>query len=327
MPTLGEAAFAPASIHRQMGLSWDNLTIQCLPVFFSVPVPGPTWLYSMTEGSELPDRWAEKIACAMPERIIVPCEYNAKAFRDGMDEIGLESIPVTIINGGTNPAEFDTRELDDRYDRDYTYTFMAMGDRGARKGWSETWEAFYKTFGSYNETPNVKLIIKGRGIDNPLLEMIAGADNPDPRIEIWQEDVDDMREVWDKADCVCLPSRSEGFGMPHREAAMMGVPVITQQYGGVDDGFTQHWAITVQGGKNERVPENYEHIKGEWRKADIDELGKAMRFCFENPNRAAQLGQSASKWLGNHQTWDHSARALIRLMEEQGHGTLSDTTA
>ena len=114
--------------------------------------------------------------------------------------------------------------------------------------------------------------------------------------------------------------------MPHREAAMTGVPVITQEYGGVDDGFTPHWAITVKGGKNERIPSGYEHIKGEWRKADVLELAKAMRFCYDNPKVAAQLGQSASEWLIDNQTWDHSARALIRLMEETGYGTHSNPT-
>ena len=101
---------------------------------------------------------------------------------------------------------------------------------------------------------------------------------------------------------------------------MTGVPVITQEYGGIDDGYTKHWAIVVQGGKLERIPDQYQHIQGDWLKADVSELATAMKFCKENPRVAAQLGLSASHWLAEHQTWDHSARALLELVKEYTHG-------
>ena len=320
-PTLTEMVHAPLSTNRMAGWKMNGLTIQCVPVFYAVRVPGPSWLFSMTEGSELPDKWAELIAMAMPERIVVPCEYNAMAFRDGMAGIGL-TIPVSIINGGTDPVEFDRREYPvGRYDGDYDYTFVALGDRGARKGWTEVWEAFYRAFGKPEETPNVRLIIKSRPVlDNGLMDMIAESENPDPRIEIWREDVEDMRDVWARADCAVLPSRSEGFGMPHREAAMTGIPVVTQAYGGIDDGFADCWSMPIIDGKTERIPDSYEHIKGEWMKADVPALADKMMECFKQPRAAARFGMAASEWLANNQTWDHAAGALIRLMEENGYG-------
>jgi glycosyltransferase involved in cell wall biosynthesis len=329
-PTLTEMAMSPPSTRRMNGWHSNALTIQCAPVFYSSRVAGPSWLFSMTEGSELPDQWAEMIAMVMPERVIVPCEYNATAFRDGIKSIGLD-IPVSIINGGTDPAEFDRRELNGRYESEYDYTFLALSDRGARKGWCEVWEAFYRAFGRPVDTPDVRLIIKSRpegrnSADKNLMNMIANADNPDPRIEIWREDVDDMRDVWSRADCVAMPSRSEGFGMPHREAAMTGVPVITQQYGGVDDGHCAEWSFPVGGGKIERIPEAYEHIKGEWMKADVPALADMMKHVYTHPRMTARIAQQKAKWLAENQTWDHAAAALIRLMEENGHGVVNNTT-
>ena len=328
-PMLCEMAYAPISTQRTSGML-DALTIQCAPVFYTSRGCSPMWLYSMTEGSELPDGWAEIIASIMPERVIVPCEYNAKAFRDGMQGLGME-IPVSIINGGTDPAEFDCRPTDPPCSMLHTYTFMALADRGARKGWTEVWQAFYKAFGSPEDTPDVRLIIKSRpagknAADADILESIANALNPDPRVTVWAEDVDDMRDVWDRADCVTMPSRSEGFGMPHREAAMTGVPVITQCYSGMDDGFLSHWAIVIPDGKIERIPSTYAHIKGEWMKANIPELARAMTFCYKNRRVAHDLGIRASEWLGDNQTWDHSARALMALIEENGYGTDYCTT-
>ena len=262
--SLTEIVLSPPWVQELFGLKWDRLTIQCLPACGAIPMPGRMWLWSMTEGSELPDGWAQQIKLANPERLIVPCEYNAEAFRQGMLDEGL-SLPIHIVPGGTDPAEFPRMHRNGRYENgDHRYTFLALADRGGRKGWGETWDAFYKAFGTPDDTPDVRLIIKSRPKGNELLNMIAGGDGLDPRITIWQEDMDEMRDTYSVADCVSMPSRSEGWGMPHREAAMMGLPVITQKYGGIDDGHTEEWSIPIGGGRIERMPTSYQHIKGEW---------------------------------------------------------------
>jgi len=311
-----EMALSPPWLHTAWGLDWSNLTIAILPAYFAVKVPGRQWLWVMTEGSELPDGWAEKIRLAAPERLIVPCEYNAEAFREGMLKEGF-SLPIHVIPGGTDPAEFPRHILNGRYQNgDHQYTFLSLGDRGARKGWTETWDAFYRAFGTPDDTPDVRLIIKSRPKGNEMLDMIAKGSGLDPRITIWQEDIEEMRDVYSVADCISLPSRSEGWGMPHREAAMMGIPVITQQYGGVDDGYTSKWSLPIDGGRLERMSPHFKHIKGEWLRPDPQTLAEKMRWCYENPNEAAEFGQSASKWLEENQTWDHTALALLDLIEE-----------
>jgi len=316
-PIFNEIAHAPAWVQQSQGADWNNLTISCLPAYFAVPVPGRQWLFSMTEGSELPDKWAGYIRQARAERIIVPCEYNRKAFADGVREEGLE-LPVNVVNGGTDPAEFQGLVRRRNGNSRPPYSFLSFGDRGSRKGWPEVWAAFYKAFGSATDTPNVRLIIKGRLRANEMLNLIAEADNPDPRIEIWREDVEDMSAVYKRADCVVLPSRSEGFGMPHREAAMAGLPVVTQKYSGLDDGYIEDWSIPVVKGKLEKIPKNFDHIKGEWRRADVDELAGAMQAAYESPSAMAQRGRQASEWLAENQTWDHAAANLIDLIRMEG---------
>ena len=307
---------APAWVQESQGADWNNLTISCLPAYFAVPVPGRQWLYSMTEGSELPEKWAGYIRQARVERVIVPCEYNRKGFFDGIRAEGQE-LPVDVVNGGTDPLEFqDVAQR--RNGNKRPYSFLAFGDRGARKGWPEVWSAFYKAFGSAKDTPNVRLIIKSRLRANEMLDMIAEADNPDPRIEIWREDVEHMSTVFERADCVVLPSRSEGFGMPHREAAMAGLPVITQQYAGLDDGYIDEWSIPVRKGKVEKIPTNFNHIQGEWRRADVDELADSMTELHEFPWAGASAGRYASEWLAANQTWDHAAANLIDLIRAEG---------
>lgn len=311
-PWLSETANMPPWMWERLGVDWSALTISCLPPIYLHPVPGRHWLYSMTEGSILPtkpDDWADIINRSGVERVIVPCEHNRRAFV----ESGVKA-PVYVIPGGTDPDEFPVLQV---RRRDPHYTFLALGDRGQRKGWAEVWQAFYKTFGSPEQTPNVRLIIKCRPHVNDLLDMISKAKNPDPRVTIWQEDVADMRQVYASADCFVIPSRSEGWGMPMRECACMGIPVITQKYSGMDDGHTMDWATFVcLWGKLEPIPSNFEHIAGQWMRADVDELAMFMNLCYRGPQTVADVAQDKARWLREHQTFDHTAGRLLNMIRE-----------
>jgi glycosyltransferase involved in cell wall biosynthesis len=154
---------------------------------------------------------------------------------------------------------------------------------------------------------------------NDFFDRVAGATHRDPRIAFWREDVGDMADVYALADCFAIPSRAEGWGMPHREAAMMGLPVITMRHSGLDDGHTDKWALVVEGGRVEEVPfQEREHLAGEWFRADVDELAAKMRWCYEHPAEAAVFGQSAAAWLRANQTWKHTAGQLLELVERYG---------
>lgn len=302
-PQHTEMANADGWVQEKMGVAWDGLTISCLPPFYLNKVPGRHWLLSMTEGSQLPDGWCETIQRSGVERIIVPCEHNAVVFR----ETGL---PVHVVPGGTDPDEFPIY-TGGRPER--PYTFLAIADRGARKGWVEAWQAFYKAFGRPCDTPNVRMVVKSRPDGNDMLSLIAQADNPDPRITILMEDRD-MSELYRSVDCFVAPSRSEGWGMPHREATMTGTPVITQAYAGLAD--ADNWAIVVDGGKLQSIPDHFEHIAGEWLVADVTQLAAAMRGCYATPNQARLQAVLGRAWLRTNQTWVHSAKALLALIQE-----------
>jgi len=309
-PQLTEMANAPGWLQAEMGLDWNDLTISCLPPFYLNTVPGPHWLLTMTEGSALPGGWGETILESGVERIIVPCQHNADVF----SELGL---PVHVIPGGTDPDEFRPGRI---CADPHPYTFLAIADRGARKGWGEVWGAFYKAFGRPEDTPDVRLIIKALpDHGNDVLTAVATAENPDPRITFLFEEIDNIVDFYRMGDCLAIPSRSEGFGMPHREAAACGLPVITQKYSGMDDGFTHKWATVVRGGQLENIPQICEHVAGQWLRCDVHHLAHEMMWHYMNPEQGRWMGREASKWLAANQTWLHSADRLLRLIEEH-HG-------
>jgi len=311
------AADAPEWLLKEWGVDWSIPTISCLPPYYLRKLPagaGPHWLLTMTEGSECPGGWAEIINRSGVERVIVPCQHNAEAFVGG----GVR-VPANVVQGGTEPNEYPLREA--KRDPDQPYTFLALADRGMRKGWDEARMAMYLAFGGKTTGDmDVRLIVKSRRDGNALInDFLAKAADPDPRIVYERSDVADMREMYEQVDCFVIPSRCEGWGMPHREAAMMGLPVITQRYSGMDDGHTEKWAIVVEGGQLRKVDaDDGGHLKGQWRVCDMQELAAKMRWCYENRDGATAFGQRAAQWLRDNQTWDHSARALLALLQETG---------
>lgn len=298
----------PPWLLAQLRLDWSHLTLSCMPPFMLQRVPGRHWLYTMTEGSLIPPEWVERIHRSGVERVLVPCQHNVEAFRQS----GVE-VPISVVPGGTDPNEFPLVQHAPKR----PYTFLTLADRNQRKGWHEVWEAFYRAFGGKTTgDQDVRLIVKSVPTGNNVTEVIAQGQNLDRRI-IWQiERAPNMATVYAQADCVVLPSRSEGWGLPHREAASMGLPVIVQAYAGLDDGYTHEWAIVVDGGQMQPIPREQAHCLGEWRVVDVQELVAAMRACYERPEQARAHGLRAAQWLRQNQTWAHSAQHLIELVRQ-----------
>lgn len=295
-------------MQEERGISFDRLSISSLPTFNTISVPGRHWFFTMVESNALEhEHLMHMHRNKTIERILVPCQENKRVF----EEAGLE-VPIHLWRGGTDPDEFPV--LTKPRDPNKPYTFLAITDRGMRKGWNETWEAFYKAFGGKTTgIKDVRLILKYLPHSSSLdvMNLIGGAEGRDERIIYQNVNADSMYDIYSQADCVVLPSFFEGWGMPHREAAMMGLPVITQAYSGMDDGYTDKWALVVPGRK---------HPLDWWQLADIDAIAQTMKWCYDNRDKAKVIGHSAASWLRQNQTWEHAARNLLALIEEVGDG-------
>jgi glycosyltransferase involved in cell wall biosynthesis len=295
----------------ELGASWENLTISCMEPHAVESVPGRHWYLTMCEGDRVGAANMRRIKRTNVERLILPCEHNRQAFIAS----GWEG-PIDVLTLGTDPDEFLPRP---QQGVGRPYTFLAFADRGDRKGWFEVFDAFYlafggKTHGERNVRLRVKFIPKSSKMMNILLKLQEG----DPRVLYDSSVFADMADLYEQVDCVVLPSHVEGWGMPHREAAMQGLPVITLAYSGMDDGHTKEWSIVVKG-HTVHVPPPKPGDASEWMVADLDDLASAMRACFENPEDARRKGARAREWLKAHQTWDHAARNLIALIRRE-HG-------
>lgn len=287
-------------VQRLAGLDFSKLSIALMSAGEFTSVPGRLWGFSMWETTKPPNGWGEIINNTC-ERFIVPSEWLIEVFRNA----GVKaSIPIDVIGEGIDPYEF---QFIDRRNRNRPFTFLALGDRGGRKGDDLVWSAFHKAFD--HKADDVRLILKSRATNHRHMDL---TNNP-KWLSLWREDIDSMSDVYAQADCFVIPSRGDGWCLPAREAAATGLPVIATRFGGTAVNL-DCWGIPI---------ENYRMVDcvtlgGQWAEPDIDEIVDRMRWVYDHQDEAYAKGQRASAWLHANETWQKPANDLIDLIQKCG---------
>lgn len=289
----------PAWLRMLGGLDETALNILLMPSYELLNVGnGRVWNFTMWESTRLPDRWHEP-ANRIAERVLVPHQCLVEVFK----ESGIK-VPIHVVPGGVCPTRFQLAPQSP-YESGRPYTFLALGDRSYRKGWDLVWNCFGEEF---RDEKDVRLIIKAR---RGGLQAISQA-HWDRRVTFIRDDVPSMAEVYALADCFVFPTRFEGWGMPCRQFAMTGKPVIVTKYGATDD-ETDEWAYPLV--DNIEV-DSILPGDGKWAFPSRDEIRAKMRHCYENRDEAREKGRKASQWLRANRTWDHAALKLLELIRE-----------
>jgi glycosyltransferase involved in cell wall biosynthesis len=298
----------PGWIRQLAGYDFSKITVGCMTGDAFPHIPGRFWGLTMCESDRVDQLWVDNINTTC-ERLIVPCQQNLEAFKFS----GVR-VPIHIIPGGFDPAEFPVIETAP----DRSFTFMALGDRGVRKGLEVVWMAFHKAFGGDPRRfptgeKDVRLLIKSRPQFASNFQALQIADR---RISAWRQEVDQMADVFAAVDAVVIPSFGEGWGLPHRQAAAMGIPSIATRWGGLEDGI-DHWGIPIE--KFKMVKADVHYAKDAlWAFPSVDEVAEKMRWIFDHRHEAKANALKAAEWLRANQTWEHSVKKFIELVERYG---------
>ena len=261
------------------------------------------WGYTYWESSRAPLEWVEAIN-EHTTRLFTASQWCADMFRNS----GVV-IPIRVISHGVNYREYPyvKRPVGRR-----PYTFLLLGELGGfRKGLPYAYLAFWEAF---KGSQNVRLVLKSRGAKaNQAPEV--GDDNVE--IIYGNYSLNQMRKLYERADCFVFPSRGEGFGLPPREAASTGLPVIATDWSGLTEGGIENYAYPLRVKRMQTAlygpPEIHGQV-GEWAEPDVDHLATLMSLCYENQAMARQKGKAASEWIGKHCRWDTGAQALLEAI-------------
>ena len=255
---------------------------------------------TMFESTVLPEGWSDNLnRCGA---VVVPATWVADVFRD--NEV---CIPIHIVPLGINKIYLRARR---ERRRSRPYTFLALGDRQTRKGWDLAWHAFRSAFGNRSD---VKLIIKCRADG---LEFISSAD---ANVEILRTDLthEEMAKLYVSCDCMVFPTRGEGFGLPPREFAATGGPVLVTRFAGTADNLDE-WGYGIPYKLVEAWPEMAKYPEklqgcGEWADPDVDVLIRQMKTFRECEHETFQAARIKRTYIAQRYDWQCFTDRVIEI--------------
>lgn len=264
-------------------------------VFGRLPLNGPRIHLTMFESTTLPPGWATTLNSA--DAVIVPSHWLVEVFRDS----GVKA-PLYVCPLGVSEAF----QYVERPPRREPFTFLAIGDRGRRKGWHLAGFAFQRAF---ENSMDYRLIYKCRpgalpGISNPNIEVVA-------------RDLSDteMAALYARADCMVFPAAGEGQGLPPLEFAATGGRVIATDWSGCSDyiryiGEPLRYRMVSAWGSD-----NFLGGLGDWAEADIDHLSQLMQKIASEPNRSRE-GLWRANWVRATYDWSRLGAFVRDVWEE-----------
>lgn len=257
---------------------------------------GPRLAVTMFESTALPAGWTPALErCAA---VVVPSPWLVEVFRAA----GVTR-PIHVIPLGVSTAyRFVPRPAR------RPFTFLVIAGAGLRKGWDVAVRAFAAAFG---EDPAYRLVIKiraGRRLNARIMH---------PQVEVLAADLDDagMQNLYAAVDAFVCPSRGEGFGLPPREAAATGLPVIATAWGGTADHIDE-WGIPLDSSLTTAWPHHRDHPRcGQWAEPDVGHLAALMQRVADHGNDEAEARQRSLRVTSRY-TWDRFAAGVWEVWRE-----------
>ena len=261
---------------------------------------------TMFETDRIPVDWVRR--CNLMDEIWVPTEFNRKTFI----ESGVESRKVVVIPGAVDEAHFDPEKhevavLPNRAG----FNFLSVFEWIWRKGWDVLLKAYFTEFGPNDD---VCLYLRTYECNCPdgeaktvLTEKVLAyardlglSSDQLPRFEILSDQVayQQLPSLYRAAQCLVAPSRGEGWGRPHHEAMMMGVPVIGTGWSGNTEFMNEEnsYLLDYQLTSVQGVESAFKIYDGhEWAEPSSEHLRQLMRRAFQFPEEVARKGSLARK--------------------------------
>jgi Glycosyltransferase len=256
---------------------------------------------TMFESTKLPAGWVVNLnTCAA---VIVPSVWVAEVFRNS----GV-IVPIHVVPLGVDPVYFDVcrqPRMDDR-----PYTFVCLGDRQTRKGWDLAWHAFKSAFGKRED---VRLIIKCR--KNGLDFINSG----DANVQILRADLthEAMAQFYAECDCMVFPTLGEGFGLPPREFAATGGPVLVTRFGGTADnldewGYGIPYKLVDAWPAVHRYPDKLQGC-GQWAEPNVQVLTRQMKAIVDLEFPAFRSSMLRTRRIAELYDWSCFAKRVFEI--------------
>jgi len=272
--------------------------------------------YTVWETEMLPHGWVDLINSM--DEVWVPSDWNIEIFKKSGIRKPMFKVPHVIPIPSGGHAKHVTVPTQDNE----TYVFYSIFQWIERKNPLALLRAYFTEFGPKD---NVCLALKSYRLDSSAQEkaIVKGdiktckqsLNLPYYPPVIFFGDLmpaEYIHGLHERGDCFVMAQRGEGFGIPHAEAMAHGNPVIATGYGGNMEFMNKETAFPVD---CQRTPvagmifANY-HGHMVWAEPNIMHMREHMRFCYENRDRAKDVGKTGREFIEHN----YSSKAIGKLM-------------
>ncbi len=305
------------------------------PPDFSAPAEGRLVIMQPWEfGKRFRRSWVEAVAADHVAEVWAPSRSVRDGFvRSGMPESKVHvvryGVDVSVFKPGLNPYPLATTKK---------FKFLYVGGTIWRKGFDILLAAYGQAFTAADD---VCLVVKDMGVGQFYRNQTAERDiaafqaRPGaPAIEYLTTDLaeSDLARLYAACDCLAMPFRGEGFGLPIAEAMACGLPVIVTDAGPIKDWCDSSNAYLLPARevrfKDKRVGD-LETADYPWMaEADPATLATLLRRVHDNPAKAAAIGTAGCATIRQRLTWDHAAAIAehrLRSLHSRPHAPREET--
>jgi glycosyltransferase involved in cell wall biosynthesis/FMN phosphatase YigB (HAD superfamily) len=280
------------------------------PPDWSRPAHGKLAVIQPWEFGALPELWVQRAADV--DEFWVPSEYVRRVYV----ESGVPADKVVVVPNGVNVEKFNPQAAPLKLGTQKKFKFLFVGGTILRKGPDLLLQAYLKNFTAADD---VCLVIKdfggqtvyaGQTFEAQIRAAQAQPNAPEILYLNAELPPDSLPGLYTACDCLVLPYRGEGFGLPALEAMACGLPVIVTAGGATDDFVRDDFAWRIPA-KRRIFGQEVSGMKlagaGWLLEPDVAALGQFMRAAFANPAEAHRRGQLAAQQARESCSWQNSA--------------------
>jgi glycosyltransferase involved in cell wall biosynthesis len=282
--------------------------------------------YTVWETSKIHPTWT--MACNRVDEVWLPCDWNMYVFRDSGVTVPLHKIPhaIDVPDLGSVP-DFNIGGVGDN-----DYVFYSIFQWQERKNPYGLLAAYCAAFTDVNDVVLVlKTYLHDHGGD---AESVVGLIKEYkkymtldhfPKICVVVENMsrEGILGLHKRGDCFVLMQRSEGWGLPHFEAAAMGNPVITPSYGGQSDFLNVENSYPVDYSLTPVVGMPWSpYYRGDqmWCEPDTDHAMGQMRHVYNNRDDGKAKGLLARENIQENFTLDRIGDMIVNRLVDIDRG-------
>lgn len=275
--------------------------------------------YCYWETSAIHPEWVDH--CNTINAVLVACDWNISAFVNS----GVK-VPVVFSTPGIDSSEFENKEpYKIKSLPDDVFKFYSIFQWTERKNPAGLLRAYWSAFG---EEDKVALILKTYRYDysaqeketvrHEIKKLKVGFPLPynHPPIYLVPHMLsrEEIVKLHNLGDCFVLLHRSEGFGLPHAEGALVGNPVIATACGGNTMFMNEEnsYPVNFDWTPFHSMPYIKWYLSDQlWGEPDIRQAIQIMRYVYDNQNEAKQKALKLKKRLETEFNWKIAVNNLV----------------